>query len=189
MGLLIGSEVDWWTEVCAGNKSAFAAIYDAHHDRVFNHALRHCRTAADAEDVTASTFLTLWAKRASVQLVDGSCLPWMLVTTTNHARNLFRKDRHFEYVDSPIEDLEISAQFDTIDRSELRADLQRALRRLRTADAQLVSLCALEGYSPSEVAPLLGLSAGNARVRLHRSLARLRPLFVLSVTSEGESRD
>ncbi|WP_396133584.1 RNA polymerase sigma factor [Arthrobacter sp. 1088] len=44
----------------------------------------------DAEDATAAAFLELWRRREGVRLVDGSILPWLLVTTTNTARNLQR---------------------------------------------------------------------------------------------------
>ncbi|WP_449374720.1 RNA polymerase sigma factor [Arthrobacter psychrolactophilus] len=44
----------------------------------------------EAEDVVATVFLELWRRRVKVRLVDGSILPWLLVTTTNVARNTRR---------------------------------------------------------------------------------------------------
>ncbi|HQU00577.1 MAG TPA: sigma factor, partial [Acidimicrobiales bacterium] len=62
---------------------------------MFRHALRMTANVHDAEDVTAGAFFELWRRQKSVRVVDGSVLPWLLVTTTNLARNLTRGLRRY----------------------------------------------------------------------------------------------
>jgi len=79
-----------WHAAPSGDADAFVALFDLHHNRVYRHALRMTANTHDAEDVTAAAFLELWRRRKSVRVVDGSILPWLLVTATNVARNLAR---------------------------------------------------------------------------------------------------
>src|SRR5690606_26350015 len=79
-----------------GRAEAFAALFDRHVDRVHRHARRLAPTEADAEDVTAATFLEAWRLRRRIRIVDGSAIAWLLVTATNVARNASRSRRRHE---------------------------------------------------------------------------------------------
>jgi RNA polymerase sigma factor (sigma-70 family) len=48
------------------------------------------------------------------------------------------------------------------------------LERLRPGERDVMELVALAGLAPAEAADVLGISAGAARVRLHRAKAALR---------------
>jgi RNA polymerase sigma-70 factor (ECF subfamily) len=89
------SDEGLWRRSLDGDGEAFAFLFDRHRDRVFGHAFRLVQTRHDAEDVAASVFLELWRRRAEVRLVDGSVLPWLLVTTTNVGRNSARGTRRY----------------------------------------------------------------------------------------------
>lgn len=164
------SEDVLWQRGRAGDGEAFGSIFDLHRDRVFRHAFRLLQDRDDAEDASAIAFLELWRRRKAVRVVDGSVLPWLLVTVTNVTRNLRRSRRRYERMlaglphGADVASAEDSAVADAV----LDRALAGALSELTPADARLVSLVALEGYTVAEAAPLLGLSAGAARTRLHR---------------------
>lgn len=84
-----------WARSLDGDGAAFAELYDRHRDRVFRHAARLVTSQHDAEDVLAAAFLELWRRRGDVRLVGGSVLPWLLVTTSNVARNVGRGTRRY----------------------------------------------------------------------------------------------
>ena len=132
----------------------------------------------DAEDVTAAAFLELWRRRKSVRLVNGSVLPWLLVTTTNQARNVARSLRRYRALLASLprgEDMQ-SAEVETLQRIEvtrISAQLREALQSLNPPDAALIALVAFEHYSNAQAAAALGISEGAARTRLHRARARL----------------
>ncbi|WP_104199144.1 RNA polymerase sigma factor [Cryobacterium sp. Y29] len=168
-----------WSRGVDGSGSAFGELFDIHHDRVFRHAYRLVENRHDAEDVTATAFLELWRRRADVRLVDGSVLPWLLVTTTNVARNVRRAARRYRQL------------LDALPRSENTMDPARiflaahpmdafdpqlalGLRSLSAADLRLVSLVMLEGYTIAAAALVLGLTSSGAKTRLHRARLRLR---------------
>lgn len=89
MGNVEKDEDGLWSRSLSGDGEAFGALYDRHRDRVFRHAYRLSGNHHDAEDIMAAAFLELW-RRAKVRIVGGSVVPWLLVTTTNMARNYGR---------------------------------------------------------------------------------------------------
>jgi RNA polymerase sigma factor (sigma-70 family) len=170
---------EWlWSRSLAGDGRAFGGLFDRYRNAVFRHACRLAGTRQDAEDLVASAFLELWRRRSKVQLVDGSVLPWLLVTTTNLGRNFARaqrRHRHFLGRLPRVEDHPDTAEI-AFGGHGLGVDnrLRAGLLALRKMDAQLFALVALEGYPVGAAAGLLGLSESAARTRLHRVRASLR---------------
>jgi RNA polymerase sigma factor (sigma-70 family) len=174
----ISDEPAAWAAALNNDGDAFAAIFDLHRDRVFRHALRMTSNVHDAEDVTAATFLELWRRRSSVRVVDGSVLPWLLVTTTNLARNLARGLRRYRTLIAALPRAEDarSAEDDALEQiEEMRtaARVREALSTLTPSDAALITLTMFEHYSPAQATAALGISDGAARTRLHRARTRM----------------
>ncbi|MHA3701440.1 RNA polymerase sigma factor [Jatrophihabitans sp. YIM 134969] len=169
------SDEDTWRT--ADGATALGALFDRHADRVHGHCLRQLGSVADAEDATAATFLTAWRRRADLRFVDGSALPWLLVTATNTCRNLARaRRRHRAWLDRlPRPDVEP----DPAEAAALRLDaagsgVVRAFRSLGT-DAQVVlTLCDIEGLGYEQAARVLGVPVGTVRSRLSRAREWLR---------------
>jgi RNA polymerase sigma-70 factor (ECF subfamily) len=191
----IADETALWSRARSGDGRAFAALFDAHRDRAFRHVLRLVASAHDAEDVVAAAFFELWRKRDSVPVVDGSVLPWLLVTTTNLARNSGRGVRRYQAaIDRLPRSKDLADPAETAEERIAREQLLATVRALGEPDAALVLLTALEGFSPAEAGAALGLSPGAARVRLHRARRRLQqrlgtPLDLLDGTlQEGAAR-
>lgn len=170
-------DADLWQAARLGDGAAFAQIFDHHSPRVFRHASRMVGDVHDAEDVTATTFLELWRRREAVRLVEGSLLPWLLVTATNVSRNARRGTRRYRAMLDrlPRGQVQLGPEQEVLERvGHLDPDLLAALRRLRAVDLQIFALVALEGFSISDVAGLLNLTTGAVRNRLHRSRQQLR---------------
>lgn len=168
-----------WAAAMSGDSRAFGDIYDLHYDRVFRQVAGITDQRADADEVTASAFFELWRRRDTVRVVNGSVLPWLLVTAGLLARNHGRKahryrdllrrlPRDHDWVDPTV-------LVDEVDEAQSRATaVAAALVRLRPLDAQLVALTAHGRLSITDAATATGLTAGAARVRLHRARRRLR---------------
>ena len=184
------SDQEVWSVACAGDGEAFATLFDRHGDRVYRHARRLTASAVDAEDVVAATFFELWRRRRSVRIVEGSVLPWLLVTATNVSRNVSRGLRRYRTM---LASLPRSSEFpgadevanERIHQEEAIALIQQALRALKPKDAALVALTTFEDLTPAEAAQALGISPGSARTRLHRARAQMAK--ELGSTPEGTS--
>jgi RNA polymerase sigma factor (sigma-70 family) len=168
-----------WAAALCGDGAAFASLFDRHRRRVFQYAFHLVRSQPDAEDVVAVVFLELWRRREHVPVVEGSILPWLLVTTTNVCRNLRRgKERYrrlLERLPRTVEKATDPADV-ALDEHCLGIDdnLVAALRELPSVDRQLIALVAIDGYSLRDAALAVGLSIPSAKSRLFRSRKRLR---------------
>lgn len=171
-------EDELWGRSLAGDGQSFGVLFERHGGRVFRHACRVVASRHDAEDVTAAAFLELWRRRRDVRLVEGSVLPWLLVTTGNLARNSVRSTRRYrEFIARlPHEGTAPDAAEVALGRSVLGldADLRAALLGLDEVDLHLVALVALEDYPIAEAARVLKLTPAAAKSRLHRARHRLR---------------
>jgi RNA polymerase sigma-70 factor (ECF subfamily) len=188
---------DLWSRSLTDDGIAFAVLFDRHRDRVYRHAYRLAQNRSDAEDTCAAAFLELWRQRAKVTLVQGSVLPWLLVTTTNCGLNLRRATRRHDALLKKLPrtpDIESFAdtylQGSSLDNVDAR--LAQALRALKPVDLQLITLIALEGYDIPAAATILHLTPGNAKTRLHRARQRLReqlpaPARSLALSQEGQA--
>jgi len=119
-------------------------------------------------------------------------LPWLLVTTTNLARNHARGLRRYRaLIDAlPRSDDARGAGDVAIEHIEevvVVEQLRQALNSLGKSDAALIALTAFEQYSPAQAATVLGISEGAARTRLHR--ARARMAAALEAAPAGERND
>jgi RNA polymerase sigma-70 factor (ECF subfamily) len=173
-----GDDATAWAGVLGNDGDAFGAIFDKHRDRVYRQALRMTLNAHDAEDVTAGAFLELWRRRKAVRVVDGSVLPWLLVTTTNLSRNLTRGLRRYRTFIAALPRVEVTQSAEDLslkrmEEIEIAAMVRAALIDLSPSDAALLTLTMFEHYSPAQAAALLGIADGAARTRLHRARTRM----------------
>lgn len=171
------SELSLWTASREGDQSAFGFLFDRHKDRVFRHAFRLLSDRNDAEDVLGTVFFELWRKRNAVHVVDGSILPWLLLTATNTALNVQRATRRYRLLLSrlPREDQELSAEDQAyLYSNSLSPELDTAIRGLNPTDQGLVALVIIEGYPIAEAAMALDIGSTVARKRLSRLRVRLR---------------
>ena len=168
-----------WSRSIKGDGEAFRVLYIRYRDRIFRHAYRLSGDRQDAEDIMATAFLELWRRRAKVRVVEGSILPWLLVTTTNTARNSGRAalryrrlldslPRRSETSDPTGDDLLLSY------RDGLDKDLARALGALNSTDLHLVSLVVFEEFTIAAAAAVLELTPGSAKTRMHRARQRMK---------------
>lgn len=173
-----GGDADVWSLAVAGDGDAFGVLFDRHGNRVFRHARRLVEGRQDAEDVTAATFLELWRRRADVRVVEGSVLPWLLVTAGNISRNANRaRRRHRAFLARLPRVGTVGGASETVLDSSIDPWLQSALRTLDPVDLHLITLVALEDHSIAGAAEVLGLTPSAAKSRLHRARHRLRDVL------------
>lgn len=166
-----------WRRVVSGDARAYGVIWDRHRDRVFRHLIVRGNGVTEAEDLTAVVFLELWRRRGAVRFVDGSLIPWLIVTAQNVLRNAERAQRrHRRFLAA------LPAPAEVPDHAERIADendepvrrLREAIAAARPADARLLAMTALEGFTVREAAEVLGLTESAAKMRLSRLRAQLR---------------
>lgn len=163
-----------WDRVRQGDELALAVLFDRHEGRPFRHACRLLSHREDAKDAVTVAFFELWRKRASVRLVEGSPLPWLLTTVAHCARNLERSSRRYRAL---LDRAPAMQQASPGGQDE--SGVLSALKRLPEREQAVVVLSVLEGYAEREVAQALGIPAGTVKSRLARAKAKLRDELAL----------
>ncbi|NQX11866.1 RNA polymerase sigma factor [Microbacteriaceae bacterium VKM Ac-2855] len=165
-----------------GDPTAFAHMYTEFRDRVFWHALRHTNMVQDAEDITALVFLESWRKHASIRIVNGSPLAWLLASTNYVASNLARSRRRHREAMNRLPHQNAHDDFsgevnDRIDSEVHRAAIRVAFRDLPVRDQDVLSLCVVAEMSDAEAAAALGVPVGTVKSRLSRAKKKLAGLI------------
>ncbi|MFJ4408968.1 RNA polymerase sigma factor [Streptomyces sp. NPDC088910] len=165
----------------AGDRSAFAELYEQSARAVYNHALRLTGSWPEAEDVMSETFLAAWRGRETVEPEGGSLTPWLLGIATHKAHNANRGRwrRLASLARSPepraVEDFAEEA-IGRIDDARRLAAVHETLRRLRRQDREVIALCVAAGLDYRQAAEALGIPVGTVRSRLSRARKRLADL-------------
>lgn len=167
----------------AGDKQAFARLYETHKRRVYALCLRITRDQAEAEDCAQEAFLQCFL-RLSTFRGDAALSTWLYRLTVNVVLMRIRAARVRPIsldtsgtVDEPgesailnicpVEDLRLTGAVD-------RIALHRALRKLPPGYRTIFLLHDVEGKAHSEIARELGCSVGNSKSQLHQARLRLR---------------
>lgn len=170
---------------------------DEHGDALFGFAYLRVRDRDAAEDLVQETLLAAWRARAS--FAAGSTERTWLIgilkhKLADHWRRLEREQRRAAALATDPRDIELlDALFDDDRRGHWRAppspwnDPDAALEQrefwrvfgecvagLPPAQAQAFGLCELDGLEGEEACKVLGVTATNLWVMLHRARLRLR---------------
>jgi RNA polymerase sigma factor (sigma-70 family) len=163
----------------AREPDAFEAFYRDHVEAVQRFVARRVADPHLAADLTADVFLAAVDSAASYDRSRGPVVAWLYGVGRNAiAAEARRRARELHAV-RRIEGRRLldGAAFTRI---EERLDAERSSRRmyraiaeLPEADRALLEMVALDGLSVADAARALGVKAATARVRLHRSRARV----------------
>jgi RNA polymerase sigma-70 factor (ECF subfamily) len=105
-------------------------------------------------------------------------LAWCLQITRNEAFRLISRQRRatVEPLDAGSDIADEQALHEP-DRTLVRLDVGRALKRLSAGERLLLLLRYEQGFSHPQIAARLAIPEATARVRLHRAQKRLRSLL------------
>jgi RNA polymerase sigma-70 factor (ECF subfamily) len=159
-----------------GDSRAFDAAYDRLRAPLYGFLVRLTGSGALAEDLLQETWLRL--ARHARELPAGSELrPWLFTV----ARNLYRSHRRWALLDAGrlrefglLPPASNPGPFEATAESEARREIEAALSVLPLDQREVLLLCTVSGFEPSEAAAILGIKPEAARQRLARARARLR---------------
>ncbi len=155
--------------------AAFGELVRRHQSAV-RHFLRHLSggNAALADDLAQETFVQAW--HGLPRFAGHSSFPtWLLGIAHNHWRNARRKQRTVSVEPEHLAALEPTPSPAPL--SDLRHDLDRALRTLADEERTVLHLCYQQGLSHSEIADVLQWPLGTVKTHLNRGKDKLRPLL------------
>lgn len=157
-----------------GKLEAFEKLYSSLVGEVGGYLRNLVRDAHRAEDLLQETFLQMHRARHTY-LPGKPVRPWVYAI----ARNVFlmserarrRRHAHEQLAEGELPEMPVASQ---VSAWEGQKDLGRLLSRLPEKTREVLMLHHVAGLSFKEVAEVLGLSEGAAKVRAHRAMELLR---------------
>lgn len=164
--------------VAAGDRAAFAEVYDALSARAFGLILRVLVDRAQSEEVLQEVFLEVWQSASRFTPNRGQGRSWVLTIAHRRAVDRVRSSQSSTDRDvrAGFRDLDV-AYDDVSERVELKMEGRRvvdALAALPDAQKEALTLAYFGGYSQSEIATLVGAPLGTVKTRMRDGLSRLR---------------
>jgi len=172
----VADDAELLTRAQGGDRVAFADLYDRHVRPVYWQAYSVVRDPGEAEEVTQDVFVTAWRRIRAITPVDGSMLPWLLVTARFTALNAYRRAarRESRSMDEDVPEGADSAVEREVETALVRTEIDKAVAALAPNDQRLYELCVEGDRTYQQAARELGVSHAAVRNRLHRLRARLR---------------
>jgi RNA polymerase sigma-70 factor (ECF subfamily) len=151
-------------------------LYRAYSKEVYLYALALCKDIHAAEDLTSETF---FRALLSFDARAGGVKYWLLRVCKNLYIDTLRKKRweSLPFTDA-AEMVAISdCPLDTVLKDEAKRDLYRALLRLSETDREMLTMFYFLGVSISQIASILGRTAGAVKTGLTRARTRLKKIL------------
>jgi RNA polymerase sigma factor (sigma-70 family) len=159
------------------SEEAFAALVTRHIDKVYSVALRHTGNPHQAEEITQAVFVILARKSSDLSkhvILEGWLYETARLTAMTFIRSEIRRARREQeaYVQNVLNENEADVW------PQIVPLLDSGLAGLNETDRHAVVLRFFYGKSMREIGTALGGSEDTARMRINRTLEKLRKFFV-----------
>jgi RNA polymerase sigma factor (sigma-70 family) len=162
------SDAELAVAAAAGDRGAFAGIYDRYADRLHDFCIGMVRDANAAADCVQDTFCTAATRLDSLREPD-KLRPWLYAIARNEALRFLRARRREQPSDElPDETSSEPGPEALAARSELAELVAQAAGGLSERDRTVLELTYRHGLDGPELAEALGVSAASARTLTHR---------------------
>ena len=167
-------------EILNGKTEQYEYFLDRYGQQVFVLVDRIVSCQEDAEELTQDVFLKAFQQLSSFK-AESSFSTWIYRIATNMAISAVRKKRNDvlrldDSVFANLSDTQVDEALED-DSEEQMERLQQAMNQLEADERALITLYYLEEKPLAEVAFILGMTEGNAKVKLHRIRKKLYVLI------------
>jgi RNA polymerase sigma-70 factor, ECF subfamily len=167
---------DLIANVAAGDRQAFADLYQATAGRLLGMLVRMTARRDLAEDILQEAFLNIWRRAASYRPASGAPMPWMMTIARHKAIDRLRATtRELTGVKDDVASLEPDD-----DARDLGPDLglsfavRRCFATLSHHCRQALELTYCYGLTHEELSKMISVPLGTAKSRVRIGLTKLK---------------
>lgn len=191
------SDAELIESVRSGQLDAYGPLYERHVTAAYNLARQLARSSAEADDLVSEAFARVLDSLRAGRGPDSAFRAYLLTSLRHVAYDKTRRDRKVELTDdvttvTGVSTEKISEPFkDTAVAGLERSLAAKAFARLPERWQAVLWHTEIEGQSPAEVAPLLGLTANGVSALAYRAREGLRQAYLqvhLAETTAGRCR-
>jgi RNA polymerase sigma-70 factor (ECF subfamily) len=152
----------------AGDRHAFAELFQRHHRQLHRLARLTSRTHEDAEDALQDAMVSAHRGAGSFRH-DAAVSSWLHRIVVNACLDRLRRNK--THLTTALDDVYPVA--DRTSQVETAIAVHRALMRLPVEQRAAVVAVDMQGYSVAETARMLGVAEGTVKSRCSRARAKL----------------
>ncbi|MFC4853489.1 sigma-70 family RNA polymerase sigma factor [Actinophytocola glycyrrhizae] len=177
-----------------GTVSAYGALYERHVGSAYNLARQLSRSPAEADDLVSEAFAKVLDTLRAGRGPDSAFRAYLLTALRHTAYDRTRRERKLELSDdvatvSGVSMDAVSQEFDDPAVKGLERSLAaQAFARLPERWQAVLWHTEIEGQSPAEVAPILGLTANGVSALAYRAREGLRQAYLQVHLAETTDR-
>lgn len=162
-------------------KLSFEEYYQMYYQQALKYTVKKVSAFDIAEDLVMESFASCYRKFGEFNPEKAKFATWFYVVLENKIKNYYRGykksdydtlEEHLELTDSQEDEL-----FTAVHIKELRELLAEALKELPDLQRKIVILKYFGNKTSNEIALECGLTPGNVRVQLSRTLDKLKSYF------------
>ena len=177
-------ELDLAKNAAAGDGAAFALLYDAYEQRIFNFCFRILGNRHDAEDATQDAFVRMLKRLPEMDSKDLEFGPYLFTTARNVTYDMIGKRKTAQPVEEIPEtgeghlhrddiDLELDPERAALAGSQAMS-VQEANQRLPERQREVLVLREVEGMSYDDIASTMDMNSNSVAQLISRARTRLR---------------
>ena len=165
--------------VAAGDRDAFADLFDRHAPTVLGLLTRLLRDRGRAEEVLQETFLQVWQQAGRYRSELARPRSWILMMARSRALDGIRARQSRERREEVVERWE-GARVETpvgtkdLEAAEHRRKVAAALALLPTEQRQCIELAFYDGLTHTEIAQRIAAPLGTVKSRILLGMGKLR---------------
>ena len=157
----------------AGNHDAMDYLFDNYYNSLCNHALRLVKDASIAEDVVQEVMMTIWKKRAQIN-IDSSLKAYLYRSVTNRSLNHLR-DKRNQVVEIEDRYMDVSADVDQkMYYNETEQIIMNEVNKLSPRCRQIFIMNRIDQMKYKEIAAELEISVKTVEHHIAKGLHILR---------------
>ena len=176
-----------------GDQEAFAALIRLYEKRVFALTRRLCANPEDAQEAAQEAFLAVWQGLPFFR-GESSFSTWLYRLASNACVDLLRRENRHKNAAGPSFNDEAAAvdlpdetahPHDTLERKELREQIEAGLQSLTPDHRQILILREMHQLSYDEIGNVLNLDVGTVKSRINRARKQLRNFLLKTGNFSG----
>jgi RNA polymerase sigma-70 factor (ECF subfamily) len=154
-----------------GDERSMSELFQFYKDYVMRSSFLYLHRLDEAEDVTENVFLKVFTNLNSFNM-DKDFRPWLSRIITNECHNYYHKNKN-EYSNS---DDMIDLMADTDTSFETVKLIRDCFSKLSMQDREILTMRFFQELTIEEIAKILHISISNTKVKIHRSIKKLKEL-------------
>ena len=162
------------------NPNDFALLYNQYYLQIFKYVIKRVKEENDAAEITSNIFAKALFNIKKYKFKGFPFSSWLYRIASNEVTDFYRKKQTSKYVrvtenqlnyliDNAEDEISIGS-----DKEEKFSQIITSLEILSDDDLELIEMRFFEERSFKEIAEILDLTEGNARIKTHRAITKLK---------------